>query len=73
MCGSFKLPAGLTLSNLEGLDDANADIAVPYYGSSLARAMKRRIDASLTWKFVAWLRSAMQLPILVKVQCMHYH
>ena len=73
MCGSFELPAGLTLSNLEGLDNADADVAAPHPGSSLARAFERRMDASLTWAFVAWLRSATRLPIFVKVQYVHYH
>lgn len=31
------------------------------------------LDTSLTWDFVAWLRTITRLPILVKVRCSHAH
>jgi len=65
---SFELPQPFTLANLEGLGNADADVAAPYRGSSLASAFERRIDASLTWAFVAWLRSVTRLPIYVKAR-----
>ena len=64
---SFELPEGLTLPNLAGLT-ADAGVSAPLSGSSLARAFDNHIDASLTWSFVAWLRSVTRLPLFVKAR-----
>ncbi|KAK9918957.1 hypothetical protein WJX75_008310 [Coccomyxa subellipsoidea] len=72
---NFKLPDGLRLANLEGLGanlgaeaGANTDAAVhdAGEGSGVSKHFSDNIDASLTWSFVAWLRSVTSLPIFVK-------
>ena len=60
----FALPPGLTVANLTGaglgaLTAAGAE-------SGLAAYFTSRLDASLTWRDVDWLRGITRLPVIVK-------
>jgi 4-hydroxymandelate oxidase len=60
----FRLPAGLgvknmTASGMQDLPEASED-------SSLAAYFSDMLDASITWKDLAWLRSITRLPLVVK-------
>jgi 4-hydroxymandelate oxidase len=57
----FTLPEGLTLANVAApLDDAAGG------SDGLFRYVARQLDASLTWRDLAWLQRETALPVLVK-------
>jgi isopentenyl diphosphate isomerase/L-lactate dehydrogenase-like FMN-dependent dehydrogenase len=62
--GSFTLPAGITIANLERYGTADA---LRWSGSSsFTEYVHRLMDDSLTWESVDWLHDVTKLPILVK-------
>ena len=63
---SFKLPGDLVLANVDGLvtDTAEVKGGEPDY----AQEFSNQIDPSLTWEFVAWLRSVCSLPLFIKAR-----
>lgn len=65
-CCSFKLPGDLVLANVEGLVTGTAEVkgGAPDY----AQEFSNQIDPSLTWEFVAWLRSVCSLPLFIKAR-----
>ena len=65
---SFKLPDHLRLSNVEGLVTDTAEVHSAEPGSGVAQTFASQIDPSLTWAFVAWLRSVCGLPIFIKAR-----
>ena len=52
------------LQNLEGLQPKDAQ---GHSKSSISQVFTSQIDPSLTWDFIAWVRSISSLPIFVKV------
>lgn len=56
----FELPGGLEYANLVGLD-ATADPLPP-----ARRVYNARIDPTITWADLDWLRSVARVPVLVK-------
>lgn len=59
----FKLPAGMTRANLEGLSGVGASAAHrPPEGQIYSAVLEPR----LTWKDVEWLRSVAKVPVLLK-------
>jgi 4-hydroxymandelate oxidase len=57
----FKLPEGLSLTNLQqqsSMDNSN--------GSGLTALFAAQIDSGLTFEIIPWLRSITSMPILVK-------
>lgn len=60
----FTLPEGLVMANLVSDADPAAGDGVPR--SMLASYVASRMDASLTWRDVDWLRSITSLPVLLK-------
>jgi 4-hydroxymandelate oxidase len=60
----FHLPEGLRVENMTAAGHA----LVPARGaeSGLAAYIAEKLDPSLTWKDVAWLRSITRLPVVVK-------
>jgi 4-hydroxymandelate oxidase len=60
----FHLPEGLRVENMTAAGHAH----VPERGgeSGLAAYIAEKLDPSLTWKDVAWLRSVTRLPVVVK-------
>jgi 4-hydroxymandelate oxidase len=59
----FKLPDGLTVANMAA---AGYGQIGPTEGSGLTAYVADRLDPSLSWKDIVWLRSITRLPILVK-------
>jgi 4-hydroxymandelate oxidase len=57
---NFELPDGLEYANLVGLD-ATADELPP-----ARRVYNARIDPTITWEDLDWLRSVARVPLLVK-------
>ncbi len=55
------------LRNVEGLVK-KLEVHFPQPGSALSAVFKDQINASLTWDFLAWLRTVTALPIYVKVR-----
>lgn len=60
----FHLPEGLRVENMTAAGHAH----VPERGaeSGLAAYIAEKLDPSLTWKDVAWLRTVTRLPVVVK-------
>jgi 4-hydroxymandelate oxidase len=60
----FHLPEGLRVENMTAAGHA----LIPELGaeSGLAAYIAEKLDPSLTWKDVAWLRSVTRLPVVVK-------
>ena len=65
---SFKLPGHLRLANVEGLVTETAEVHSHEPGSGVAQTFASQIDPSLTWAFVAWLRTVCSLPIFIKAR-----
>jgi 4-hydroxymandelate oxidase len=61
----FHLPEGLRVENMSAVA-GHAEVALRSASSGLAAYFKEKLDPSLTWKDVAWLRGATRLPVLVK-------
>ena len=68
---SFKLPDHLHLANLPELEKADKELKASRKGDNLSQ-MGEWHDGSLTWDFVAWIRTQTSLPIFVKVQLIAY-
>jgi 4-hydroxymandelate oxidase len=68
----FRLPEGLRVENMsagpshEDRDEDLSQVALRPARSGLAAYFLEKLDPSLTWKDVAWLRSITRLPVLVK-------
>jgi 4-hydroxymandelate oxidase len=62
----FSLPPGVRLENLAWLADERAGITGWSSSSSFWAYVHEQLDASLDWSVVEWLRSEIDLPILVK-------
>jgi len=60
----FHLPDGLRVENLTAA--GHGDVALRSGESGLAAYFAEKLDPSLTWKDVAWLRSVTRVPLLVK-------
>jgi 4-hydroxymandelate oxidase len=60
----FHLPEGLRVENMSAA--GHGDIPLRGAESGLAAYIAEKLDPSLTWKDVAWLRGATRLPLLVK-------
>jgi 4-hydroxymandelate oxidase len=60
----FHLPEGLRVENL--VAEGYGKVGQPPADSGLAAYFASLIDASFSWKDLAWLRSITKLPILVK-------
>ena len=64
VASGFTLPEGLELANLR---DAIAPLSRHQKeGSALFAWFASQVDASLTWRDIAWLRSLTRLPLLLK-------
>jgi 4-hydroxymandelate oxidase len=61
----FHLPDGLRIENMSAVAGL-AEVGVRAASSGLAAYFAEKLDPSLTWKDVAWLRSITRLPLLVK-------
>jgi 4-hydroxymandelate oxidase len=59
----FMLPEGLTVANMTGAGYGTMNTSD---GSGLTAYIAERLDPSVSWKDVAWLRSVTRLPILLK-------
>jgi 4-hydroxymandelate oxidase len=60
----FHLPPGLRVENMTAA--GHGDVSEPAGDSGLASYVATKLDPSLGWKDVAWLRSITRLPVLVK-------
>jgi 4-hydroxymandelate oxidase len=60
----FHLPDGLRVENMTAA--GHADMPERGAESGLNAYIAEKLDQSLTWKDVAWLRSATRLPVVVK-------
>jgi 4-hydroxymandelate oxidase len=61
----FHLPDGLRVENMSAVGDLG-DVSLRSSASSLAAYFAEKLDPSLSWKDVAWLRSVTRLPVAVK-------
>ncbi len=61
----FHLPEGLRIENMSAVA-GHGEVALRAGGSGLAAYFAEKLDPSLTWKDVAWLRSVTRLPVIVK-------
>ncbi len=61
----FHLPEGLRVENMSAVTGL-AEVELRTASSSLAAYFAEKLDPSLTWKDVAWLRSITRLPVVVK-------
>jgi 4-hydroxymandelate oxidase len=61
----FHLPEGLRVENMSAATGL-AEVELRAASSGLAAYFAEKLDPSLTWKDVAWLRSISRLPIVVK-------
>jgi 4-hydroxymandelate oxidase len=61
----FHLPEGLRVENMSAVT-GHGEVALRSASSGLAAYFAEKLDPSLTWKDVAWLRSSTRLPVLVK-------
>jgi 4-hydroxymandelate oxidase len=61
----FHLPEGLRVENMSATEGLG-EVALRSASSGLAAYFAEKLDPSLTWKDVAWLRSITRLPLLVK-------
>jgi 4-hydroxymandelate oxidase len=59
----FALPEGLTVANMTG---AGYGAVGTGEGSGLTSYIAERLDPSVSWKDVAWLRSVTRLPLVIK-------
>ncbi|MGL4621124.1 alpha-hydroxy acid oxidase [Chroococcidiopsis sp.] len=62
----FILPPGMELANLNNLKDKNLDIPHRQGESGLFAYFAEQLDPGVTWKDLAWLRSLVPLPLVVK-------
>lgn len=62
---NFKLPDHLHLENLPEIEQADKELKASGKGDNLSQ-MGEWHDGSLTWDFVAWIRTQTSLPIFVK-------
>jgi 4-hydroxymandelate oxidase len=60
----FHLPAGLRVENMSAA--GHGDVEMQSAESGLAAYVATKLDPSLSWKDLEWLRSTTKLPILVK-------
>jgi 4-hydroxymandelate oxidase len=60
----FHLPGSLRVENMAA--EGYGEVVAPSDDSGLASYVATRLDASLGWDVIAWLRSVTSLPILVK-------
>ena len=60
----FHLPPGLRVENMTAA--GHGDVAEPQGDSGLAAYVATKLDPSLGWKDVEWLRSITRLPVVVK-------
>jgi 4-hydroxymandelate oxidase len=60
----FHLPAGLFVENMTAA--GHGDVGLRDGESGLAAYVAEKLDPSLGWKDIAWLRSITRLPVLVK-------
>ncbi len=60
----FHLPPGLRVENMTAA--GHGDVVEPVGDSGLAAYVAAKLDPSLGWKDVEWLRSITSLPLLVK-------
>jgi 4-hydroxymandelate oxidase len=60
----FHLPPGVRLANVAS--SGSVPMPTGHGESGLANHFASGIDASLTWKDIAWLRSITKLPVLIK-------
>jgi 4-hydroxymandelate oxidase len=61
----FHLPEGLRVENVSAVTGLG-EVALRTASSGLAAYFAEKLDPSLTWRDVAWLRSTTRLPLLVK-------
>mmetsp|Transcript_46965 Transcript_46965/g.87541 ORF Transcript_46965/g.87541 Transcript_46965/m.87541 type:complete len:293 (-) Transcript_46965:395-1273(-) len=59
----FKLPEGLRLANLDGIQNTKMDNSA---GSGLTALFASQIDDSLTFDIIPWLKSITTMPVIVK-------
>jgi 4-hydroxymandelate oxidase len=64
----FRLPEGLRVENMSASESHEdlSQVALRPARSGLAAYFLEKLDPSLTWKDVGWLRSITRLPVLVK-------
>jgi 4-hydroxymandelate oxidase len=60
----FHLPAGLRVENMSAA--GHGDVDIQGAESGLAAYVATKLDPSLGWDDIAWLRSVTRLPVLVK-------
>jgi 4-hydroxymandelate oxidase len=60
----FHLPPGLRVENMSAT--GHGEVGRSEGESGLASYVAERLDPSLTWKDISWLRSLTKLPVLVK-------
>jgi 4-hydroxymandelate oxidase len=60
----FHLPEGLRVENMSAA--GHGEVPATTTDSGLAAYIAAKLDPSLTWKDVAWLRSITRLPVVVK-------
>jgi 4-hydroxymandelate oxidase len=60
---AFKLPAGMTRANLEGM---NAAVAAATHRPPEGQIYSAVLEPRLTWKDVDWLRGFANIPVLLK-------
>jgi 4-hydroxymandelate oxidase len=61
----FHLPEGLRIENMSALE-GHGEVTLRTASSGLAAYFAEKLDPSLTWKDVEWLRSLTRLPVVVK-------
>ena len=61
----FHLPEGLRVENMNAVTGL-AEVELRSSTSGLAAYFAEKLDPSLTWKDVSWLRSITRLPVVVK-------
>lgn len=62
----FVLPPGMELANLNHLKGKDLDIPYRQGESGLFAYFAEQLDPGVTWKDLAWLRSLVPLPLVVK-------
>ncbi|MBD2307960.1 alpha-hydroxy-acid oxidizing protein [Chroococcidiopsis sp. FACHB-1243] len=62
----FILPPGMELANLNHLKDQNLDIPHRQGESGLFAYFAEQLDPGVTWTDLAWLRSLVPIPLVVK-------
>ncbi|HEX3772492.1 MAG TPA: alpha-hydroxy acid oxidase [Polyangiaceae bacterium] len=61
----FHLPEGLRVENMSAVP-GHAEVALRSSASGLAAYFAEKLDPSLSWRDVAWLKSVTRLPLVVK-------